>query len=93
MAKNKYNNFIKSYDTIRDTLRTIFLYGSFSREDFALLAVENMITKSAAFLTFCATMSSMILTIKEIPKWVFSGGLQAAAFEWVSNEADELHWT
>lgn len=41
MAKNKYNNFIKSYDTIRDTLRTIFLYGSYSREDFTLKQISG----------------------------------------------------
>lgn len=41
MAKGKYNNFIKSYDTIRDTLRTMFLYGSYSREDFTLKQISG----------------------------------------------------
>ncbi|GAU79964.1 WYL domain-containing protein [Fusibacter sp. 3D3] len=34
MGKSNYQDFIKNYDTLRTTLRTFFVYGHYSREDF-----------------------------------------------------------
>ncbi len=41
MAKGTYKNFIKSYDTIRNVLRNLYIYGCYSRDDFQDMAISG----------------------------------------------------
>ncbi|RKD25201.1 Predicted DNA-binding transcriptional regulator YafY, contains an HTH and WYL domains [Caminicella sporogenes DSM 14501] len=41
MAKGAYKNFIKSYDTIRNVLRHLYIYGCYGREDFESIGISG----------------------------------------------------
>lgn len=41
LGKSTYNNFIKSYDTIRNVLRHLYIYGCYSRDDFKNMGISG----------------------------------------------------